>query len=95
MKKKKETCFLSPASRRTLHQQRADSREARKGGVMKIISKVDGTVVATVMTNHAMSLDDAMTICNCPWIVDEEDIDNTGYKVGDVYYSEDDLFMEY
>lgn len=60
---------------------------------MKIIDKANGTTVGEVMTNQSLTLDQAMSLSGYPWMEGEDD--NTGYKVGDVYYVPNDLEMVY
>ena len=61
---------------------------------MKIINK-EGVVIGKVITNRSLTLADAMQLIGYPWVSDEDDIYATGYKVGDIYYDEDDLEMVY
>jgi hypothetical protein len=59
---------------------------------MRIIDKTNGQVIGRVETNHNMTIDEAMNLIGVPWV---EEGDNSGYKVGGVYYSPEDLEVDY
>jgi hypothetical protein len=61
---------------------------------MKIIEKSTGTEIGSIVTNRSLTLDEAMGLIGYPW-VNDEDSNESGYKVDDVYYDESDLEMDY
>lgn len=58
---------------------------------MYIINKTTGEKVATIMTNHSMSLDEAINIVGEIHPENEEE----NVKIGDNWYYYDDLDMEW
>lgn len=58
---------------------------------MKIINKATGKTVATIMTNHSMSLDEAIKLVG--YIYPENEDENV--KIGDDWYYYEDLDMEW
>jgi len=61
---------------------------------MKIIEKSTGTEIGSIVTNHSMTLEEAMNLIGYAWVSDEDN-NASGYKVDDVYYDEGDLEMDY
>ena len=58
---------------------------------MKIINKATGETVATIMTNHSMSLDEAIKLVGDIYPENEEE----NVKIGDDWYYYEDLDMEW
>jgi hypothetical protein len=58
---------------------------------MKIINKATGETVATIMTNHSMSLDEAIKLVGDIYPENEDE----NVKIGDDWYYYEDLDMEW
>ena len=64
----------------------------KQGETMKIIEKSTGEIIGSIVTNHSMTLDEAMSLISYPWVSDDN---GSGYLVDDVYYDDSDLEMVY
>lgn len=60
---------------------------------MKIINTVTGETVAEIITNHSMSLDEAIALMGTPY--EKKHDDDPDYIIGGVECWYDDLAMEW
>ena len=56
---------------------------------MKIINKVDGAVVAEIITNHAVTLDEAVELAGGKFIEVQNPWDEDVKINGELYFTED------
>jgi hypothetical protein len=56
------------------------------------IKTTDNVVIGYILTNHSMTIEEAMNSLGYPWTVDDND---TGYLFDGVYYGEEHLIMDY
>lgn len=59
---------------------------------MKIIDKTTGETIAEVLTNHSMTLEEAIDLAGGEWVEDENEGDHYLLAGGEYWY--DDLYIE-
>ena len=59
---------------------------------MKIIDKSDNSVIAEIITNRSMTIEEALDIAGIEWVETENE---TGYEVDGIFYGPEDFEMVY